>query len=514
MSFSLQRMAFSGLSLSIVVAIIGTYFLIPLKDNVSFGIDLVGGTYITLKVQAEKAVESELYARLSGIPDKLKAENVELPASQVVEGGAIVLTFETPMAAKYAASAIKSMEKELELTLSDKVVRLQFTDAKVNRIRDHAVQSNIEVLRSRLDKLGVAEISIAAQGDQGIVIELPNVEDPQQAKAMIGKTAILEFKIVERVGKTPEDILLEYDGDMPDGMQVYPSRDGKTHFLLPIYTDITGSSLKDASAGLGGQMGSDVVVKFSFTSEGGDKFYDLTSKYYGRELAVVLDGVVITAATIKAKIRDDGEISGSYTPEKANELAMLLKSGAFVAPVTFEEEQQIGPSLGAESIKQGFVSCLVGLGLLFVFSLFYYSLSGLFAFIALLYNLFLILLTLSYLGATLTLPGIAGMVLTVGMAIDASILIFERIKEELASGLTLKRAVDAGFSNAMGVILDANITTFVVGVVLYKFGTGPIKGFAATMMIGIISTLITGLFFLRSLFNFWLDNFKVKKLRI
>jgi protein-export membrane protein SecD len=193
---------------------------------------------------------------------------------------------------------------------------------------------------------------------------------------------------------------------------------------------------------------------------------------------------------------------------------LLLQSGSFVAPVTFEEERQIGPSLGQESIRQGLISCLVGLGLLFIFSLFYYSLSGLFAFLALIYNLGLILMGLAWLQVPLTLPGIAGMVLTVGMAIDASILIYEHIKEELSKGATIKLAVRSGFRDAMKVILDANITTFIVGVVLYNFGTGPIQGFAVTMMLGIIATLITGLFFLRSLFTFMLNNFSVQKLRI
>jgi preprotein translocase subunit SecD len=265
---------------------------------------------------------------------------------------------------------------------------------------------------------------------------------------------------------------------------------------------------------MGGQTGVDPVVAFDFNDEGAERFYDLTSNNIGRPLAIVLDDEIIQVATIQTGIRDTGTITGMQSPEVAKTLAKLLKSGSFTAPVTFEEERQIGPSLGQESIEKGLYSCLIGLILLFFFSLFYYKVAGFFAFLALLFNLILVLMGLAWFGATLTLPGIAGMILTVGMAIDASILIFERIKEELKDGIGLRKAVDTGFSNALRVILDANVTTFIVGIVLYQFGTGPIQGFAVTMMMGIIATLIASLFFLRSLFSFVLDNFGVRNLKI
>ena len=291
--------------------------------------------------------------------------------------------------------------------------------------------------------------------------------------------------------------------------------DGSQKFyLVPRYTDLTGKDLKTAESGLGGDLGTENVIKFEFYSEGAKKFYELTSRNIRRELAVVLDDVVLMAPTIKVALSSGGEIQGGFTPETSRQLATLLRSGSLVAPVKIEGEQQIGPTLGAESIKQGLISCLVGLGLLFLFSLLYYSLSGFFAFLALMFNLCLVLFGLYATGSVLTLPGIAGMVLTVGMAIDASILIYERIKDELKEGVSIINAVDKGFSNAMIVILDANITTMIVGVVLYKFGTGPLQGFAVTMMLGIVSTLITGLLFLRSLFAFMLTNFRVQKLRI
>ena len=288
----------------------------------------------------------------------------------------------------------------------------------------------LKFLRTRLNSLSVEEITIAAQGEKNIIVELPDVSDPQQAKEMIGKAAVLEFKLVQKVGKSPEDILYEIDGILPGDMEILPSQEETNghpseYYLVPKFAEISGKDLRTARARLGDRGG--MVVEFSFSSEGGDKFYDLTSKNVGKPLAIVLDNKVVMAPRINSALRESGVIeSSTFTPQTAKQLEVLLKSGAFVAPVTFEEERQIGPSLGAESIKQGLISCLVGLGLLLVFSISFYSMCGLLAFITLLYNLLLILVAMHFLRATLTLPGIAGLVLTIGMAIDSSILIYER----------------------------------------------------------------------------------------
>lgn len=488
-------------------------------DRLKFGIDLVGGTYITLEVQTDKALEVDLTDKAQLILKKMKQERLNKPLGQAREGNALVWKFESHAQAQEAALFIAKHDQSFITKVHDSTVNLQFKEAIVKKIREWAVQGNIEVLRTRLDRLGVGEIQIAAQGEKNIIIDLPNVDNPQQAKAMIGKAALLEVKLVEHVGASKEEILDAYDGEIPDDMQIVAGKsaaDGyaRYYYLVPRYTDLTGRLLKDAYTGFGGSTQSEVVVHFIFNPEGGEKFYELTRKNHNRQLALILDDEVISAPRISVPIRTEGYIHGDFTVESAQELALLLKSGAFVAPVTFEEERQIGPSLGQESINQGLVACFVGLILLFIFSLLFYKVSGLFAFVTLLYNLLVIILMLSWLHATLTLPGIAGMVLTLGMAIDASILIYEKIKEELATGVSFKKAVDVGFSDAMIVILDSNITTFLVGLILYKFGTGPIQGFAVTMMVGIIATLITGLFFLRSLFNFTLDTMRVQKLSI
>jgi preprotein translocase subunit SecD len=516
MNSTAKRFANSSLMIWVLLIVIGIYFLYPLRKSIRFGIDLVGGSYLTLEVKTDVAIEAELIRKMQSIEAKCKRERINV-LSRSIQDQKITLTFENPQQTQEAARIIKSDERELVQTVERNSITLNFSDAMEKRIKEDAVLRNIEVLRTRLDRFSVAEISIAKQGEKEIIIELPDVSNPQEAKEMIGRAALLEFKLVEKMGSSEQELLLEYDGELPDDLQILPGeRDhGRTpYYVVQRYAKVTGNMLADARPTMGGKTGVEPVVQFSFSDEGGDKFYELTSKNYNRQLAIVLDGEVISAPRIESAIRNTGTITGNFTTAEVKKLAYLLKSGSFVAPVTFEEERQVGPSLGAESIKNGLYSCLGGFGLIFLFSVYYYKLSGLLAFLALVYNLILILMGLAWLHATLTLPGIAGMTLTIGMAIDASILIYERIKEELARGSSIKNAVDTGFSGAMGVILDGNITTFISGIVLYNLGSGPIQGFAVTLMLGIIATLIATLFFLKSFFKFILGNFSIQKLSI
>lgn len=508
MDISFRKIFVSELTFWVLLCGIGLYFLLPLRQSLRFGIDLVGGTYLTLEVQTGKAVEADLVEQMQSVDAKLKRSSRKLPTSKYVENNTIILKFDSLQGAQAAAMDLKNNMPDMTQSVEGTTVRFKYSDLMMKRIREDAVLRNVEVLRTRM-----RDIPIAVQGEKNIVIELPDTANPQEAKARIGKAAQLELRLVEKFAPSKEDLLYEFEGDLPPDKEILPGEEG--FYLVDKYADITGRMLKDARAQYGEKMGFEHVVSFKFNDVGSEKFYQMTSKHYGRQLGIVLDDYVISAPRINEPISGgSGQISGGFTAESARELALLLQSGSFVAPVTFEEERQVGPSLGQESIRQGLMSCLVGLGLLFLFSVFYYSVSGLFAFMALIYNLGLILMGLAWLQTPLTLPGIGGMVLTVGMAIDASILIFEHIKEELTRGVTANQAVRAGFSGAMKVILDANITTFIVGVVLYNFGTGPIQGFAVTMMLGILATLVTGLFFLRSLFTFILNNFHVQKLRI
>lgn len=517
MNSTVRRIASSELMIWLVVCVIGMYFLYPLRKSLRFGIDLVGGTYLTLEVQTDKAIEAELLSKLQSIDAKLKKERSISVISKTIADQKIVLTFENAQQTQEATRILKADQRDLEQTVERNSITLKFPEHVAKRIKTDAVSRNIAVLHTRLDKFSVAEILIIPQGDDNIIVELPDVADTQEAKDAIGRAALLEFKIVEKVGNNEKELLLEYDGELPDDLQILPGEkeNGRSlYYVVQKFAKVTGNMLTDAKPSIGGRSGGEPIILFSFNDEGADKFYELTSKSINRQLAIVLDNEVISAPRVESAIRNSGSITGTFSGNEAKQLAYLLKSGAFAAPVTFEEERQIGPSLGAESVNNGLLSCLGGFLIVLIFSLYYYKFCGFLASLALLYNLILILIGMAWMRATLTLPGIAGMVLTIGMAIDASILIFERIKEELAKGSGLKAAVDTGFSGAMTVILDGNITTFISGIVLYHLGSGPIQGFAVTLMLGIIATLIATLFFLRSCFKFILTNFSIQKLSI
>ena len=517
MKLTARRLASSELMIWLLLCVVGLYSLYPLRKTLRFGIDLVGGTYLTLEVQTDKAVEAELASKLQSIDTRFKRERSISLLSKTIIDGKIVLTFQNQQQAQDAARILKADQRELAQSVDKNTITLNFPEQVEKRIKNDAVLRNIAVLHTRLDKFSVAEIPIVQQGERNIIVELPDVADPQEAKEMIGRAALLEFKLVEKMGSSERELLLEYDGDLPDDLQILPGvRDGgrEVYYVVQKYAKVTGNMLSNAQPTLGGRSGADAIVSFSFNDEGADKFHELTSKNIGRQLAIVLDNEVISAPRVESAIRGSGSITGNFTSQDAKQLAYLLKSGSFAAPVTFEEERQIGPSLGAESVKSGLYSCLGGFFLIFLFSLYNYKLCGLLAVLALLYNLIFVLMGLAWLRATLTLPGIAGMTLTIGMAVDASILIYERIKDELAKGNGLQNAVDQGFSGAMGVILDGNITTFISGIVLYHLGSGPIQGFAVTLMLGIIATLVATLFFLRSFFKFILGNFSIQKLSI
>lgn len=524
MTFSLKKSVFSWFGMWLLIAGISLFLI--WNKGIRFGIDLVGGTYLKLQVDTAKAVETELGNRVASINNALENAQIKTPSSVSIKDDVANLVFESLQNAQSASEFIKKHWNDVHVSVQKNTVSIQFTSFAVSRLKDDSVQRNIEVLRNRLDQMSVAEISIAKHGEKEIVIELPDVKDPQQAKAMIGKAAVLEFRLVHQqdgrpmIARSEADIIYEMSGDVPSHLEILPGVEEtpegqKLYYLVSRYPELTGSALRDAQAGMDEETGRPVTY-FTMTDEGRSTFAEITGKNINRHLAIVLDNTVISAPVIQTKIDGSrgGKIQGSSDYKDVKDLALLLRSGSFVAPVTFEEEREIGPSLGAQAIRQGVLACLVGLGLLFLFSIYYYQFAGLLAFLALVFNVLLIIFGLSQLHATLTLPGIAGIVLTLGMAIDASILIFERIKEELRRGQSVRNAVSEGFSDAMTVILDANITTFIIGVVLYQFGTGPIQGFAVTMMLGIISTLLTGLFFLKSMFMFVLDNFTIQKLRI
>lgn len=514
-----------------IITVLGVYFLININKYINFGIDLVGGTYLTLEVKTEEAIKNELLGFVDSFVDELKKQNITPKgvAKFDEQKNNAILEFDSSEIASNAKSILiesfAEQMKILHINVEQNKSELKFNlnSSRIKELNEETVQANISIIKTRLDLFGAGEVNPFAQGEKNIVVELPNVSDPEKAKERIGKSALLEMKPVYDYARTKEGLLEKIGGKESEGTMIIQGKKGieEGYYLVPSFTKLTGRLLKEVSYRydpvdvFSGEKRTPHVIAFQFNQEGANRFFEMTKSHVGEMVAMIIDNVVVSAPYVQSPIEPGGSpvISGNFSEESAKELVTMLKSGAFAAPVKFVEERHIAPTLGYESIYKGLMSCAIGLGLLLIFSILSYKLAGIFAFTVLLYNLLLILFGLSLIpDATLTLPGIAGMVLTVGMAIDSSILIFERIKEELALGVNLKQAIDMGFKGATTVILDANITTFIVGAVLYYFGSPAIQGFALTMMVGIAATLITGLILLKWLFAFGFEILGIQKI--
>jgi protein-export membrane protein SecD len=399
------------------------------------------------------------------------------------------------------------------------------------KIKD-AVDRAIEIIRNRIDQFGVAEPMIAKQGDKWIVIQLPGIKDPQSAKNLIGKTALLEFRIVNKSDQAGKvlDLISEkgitpaqyrenpeaYPGItaiMPEDASVFESKESNTYYVLDKAL-LTGAALTNAKVEFGGQFGQP-IVSIEFNKDGGRIFADITDRNRERNLAIVLDGIVQSAPVIRSKIPDGkAVIEGSFSAEDARLLATVLRAGALPAPVKVIEERTVGPSLGDDSIRSGFMASLIGVLAVFIFMLAYYRFSGLIADIALALNLIILMAAMAYFQFTLTLPGVAGIALTLAMAVDANVLILERIREELATGKTARVAVDAGYQKVFWTIFDANLTTLIAAVFLFQFGTGPIKGFAVTLSIGLIISMFTAITVTKLIYEFLFKENLLLKIKI
>lgn len=525
----------SRFMLWIVAALIGSFFLISVRaprgeskfaplmrgdikgfvsslymPRIKLGIDLQGGTYLVLGVGVEKAVENRLVKELKGLQELFDKEDLKKhPVNAAVTGTEINLSFDNETDARACYHFVKKHTQGALVPQSDEhVLKITLNSVDEQRIRNGVVEQAVSVLNNRLNGFGVSGLIVQRHGQRQIVVQLPGVDDPERVKALITKTALLEFKIIEKMGRSEDDLLDEYDGDLPSDKMVVHGQGSKTSdtrdaYLVSVFPDMTGDHIADARVTYD-EFGR-IQVAFSLDGQGARIFRSVTGNNINRQLGIVIDNVVYSAPRVESEIGASGVIHGSYSAEEARDLALVLRSGALMAPLTFEQENRVGASLGQDSIERGLLSCLIGLLLVLLFSFFYYGLLGLFAMGALVYNLFLILLFLSYFESTLTLPGIAGMVLTIGMAIDASILIYEKIREDVADGASFRNAIMSGFKGAMVVILDSNITTFLTGLILFKFGGPAIKGFAVTLMAGIIATILAGVFFLRSFLLAMLD---------
>lgn len=493
-------------------------------DKIRLGLDLKGGMHLVLEVQAEKAVESTLNRIAEDVKSLLRKERIRYRKVDSDTNRRLVVVLARDEDAAEKLDSIISSRYPFFIkegtTQSEKGFKISYimSNKEAERIKKFAVAQALETIRNRVDQFGVSEPEIAPQGKDRILVQLPGIKDAQRALKIIGKTALLEFKLVDDEASLEEAL----KGNIPPGDEILYQRlkDPETGiirkipYLLKKKTLLTGDMLKDARVRIHTQF-NEPYVALSFNKQGARIFDRITAKNVKKRLAIVLDNNVYSAPVIQERISGgEAQITGIPTLEEAKDLAIVLRAGSLPAPVKILENRTVGPSLGQDSIRAGIISIIVGGILVVGFMVLYYRWAGVIADIALIFNVLLILSALAGFKAVLTLPGIAGIVLTIGMAIDANVLIFERVREELRSGKTPKASIDGGYSKAFLTIMDANITTLIAALVLFQFGTGPIKGFAVTLSIGILASLFTALFVTRAIFDYILMRFKIKELNI
>ena len=491
------------------------------EEKIHLGLDLRGGMHLVLEVQAQKAVESHLERMVEDIKYSLRKAKIRYQELRRGSSDKIGLTLmrgedrkalEQMVADNFPDLAIESGvfgegDLKLELLLSQKAQQ---------HIKRMAVDQAVETITNRIDQFGVAEPDIRPQGRDRILVQLPGIKDPKRAIDIIGKTALLEFKLVDEDNSLEEAL----KGNIPPGDEIlYQTKGGpdsqkKIPFLLKKRAVITGEYLTDARVQIDTRY-NEPYVSLSFDSRGARLFEQITGANIKKRLAIVLDSVVNSAPVIQDRISGGrAQITGRFTMEEARDLAIVLRAGALPAPVKIIEERTVGPSLGKDSIDKGLKSMIIGGLIVILFMVFYYKLAGILADVALFLNIIFIAAGLAFFGATLTLPGMAGIILIIGMAIDANVLVFERIREELRLGKTPRAAVDSGYSKALVTILDANITTLIAALVLFQFGTGPVKGFAVTLSMGIVASLFTALFITRVIFDYLIIERGMKRISI
>ncbi len=501
-------------ALILAILVIFIWPLIPTKNNpepIQRGLDLKGGTHLVMRVNTGDALRLEIDQAVETFKAQSVKQTLPAPVVRKVSNQSFLVV---PPAGVPSASYEKvgaDWFGQYDVSKSENGILFSLDQAAQSQMRDETVNQAVETITNRVDALGVTEPIIARQGGargERIVIQLPGVDDPARVKEIIKTTAQLQFRIVEgqpgpdaqaTLNSLPVAIRPEVDILPGDTQDEFGRVTGKQFYAVRKSIPVTGRDLKTARMQKGDMGQSN--IGFSLTPEGAAKFGTLTSQNINRPLAIVLDNKVQSAPTIQSRIDDSGQITGRFTPQEASDLALVLRSGSLPASMTTLEERTVGPSLGRDSIRQGVTACLIGFALLIITAIVYYKGAGINAILALLLNLVILLGAMAYFRATLTLPGIAGIILTLGMAIDSNVLVFERIREELRAGKGVRAAIEAGFSRAFSTIIDTHMTTIISALFLFQFGTGPVRGFAVTLLIGLGASVFTAFFVSRLIFD-------------
>ncbi|MDY0271606.1 MAG: protein translocase subunit SecD [Advenella sp.] len=478
------------------------------------GLDLRGGVHFLLQVDMKGALESRYDTLTTDIRSILRDQKIEVESVNKV-GSTIVSTFASDADRNKAIGAFRNRLNELSFTESGTngkfILTGQISPTEIARVEQTALKQNILTLHNRINELGVAEPVIQQQGNDRIVVQLPGIQDVAKAKEILGRTATLQLRLVD---DSPAAMAALASGTVPFGLESFKDSDGRP-ILVRRQVLLTGENLENAQAGRN-QQTQEPTVNLTLDNKGARIFRDTTRDNIGKRLAIILfennRGQVVTAPVIRSEIPNGQvEISGSMSAQQAADVSLLLRAGSLAAPMSIIEERTIGPSLGAENIKKGFDSTLYGFIMIAVFMIIYYHLFGVFSSLGLIFNVLLLLALLSMLQATLTLPGIAALALTLGMAIDANVLINERIREELRGGASPQQAINIGFDKAWGTILDSNLTSLIVGLTLLAFGSGPIRGFAVVHTLGILTSMFSSVVGVRALVNLWYGSRKKLK---
>tara|TARA_B100000029_G_scaffold501573_1_gene575264 strand:- start:885 stop:2432 length:1548 start_codon:yes stop_codon:yes gene_type:complete len=505
--------------LVIVVISLGIIFSIPsiiynedsshwyLKNKINLGLDLQGGSYLLLQVESDVLIKEHI-------------ENISDSVRQISRDNKIFINDisfkKEEVIFKFKDNNIDEIKKELNknyrevnISINNNIMKVIITENFKKSIQEAAIKQSLEIVRKRIDESGTKEPLIQRSGKDRILLQLPGIKNPERIKDLLGKTAKLTFHLVD-----DENIDALKANVAPFGKIIVSDYiDSEIKYLIEKISRVGGENLVDANASFDPTEGH--AVSFRFDTTGAQKFGKTTSENIGKRFAVLLDGVVITAPVIRSAITGgSGVITGNFTSQEATDLAVLLRAGALPAPLSIIEERSVGPGLGADSIASGKFASIIGMICVCIFMILIYGFFGFLANISLIINIFIIVSLLGTIGATLTLPGIAGIVLTIGMAVDANVLVFERIKEELSKNSKPLVAIKDGFNRAISTILDANVTTLIAAILLFVFGSGPVRGFSITLSLGIISSMFTAIIFTNFLIHFWISLSNKKEIKL